>query len=749
MSNAAQRIDFRALELMAESEPARFLQIYSDLYPAADKEQRNTLDFLQAKALVSLHQFDQAEVLAMKKLSAALDSADYLQISRGNLILSRCYAASDDPGREKPYLDNALDAARHARDDHMIVSCLMQLGSWHLGRKETGKALDAYTKAARHLDPVQEPLSHAKLKLAEGNIYYHDQQYDKALPYLLAALDSAAKGEDLGMQLLIINNLSTLYSLLRRFDAAEQILSQGLDIARNSNLVMHVIRLIFNLGILYMRQDKLTEARDNLEECAAIAESVGFGDPQFKFELNNNLAGCYRYLNEPQKAVELLEEAENIAREALSTDKVKELEINKANLLLGMGRVKDGRELLRNARKYYRTNKKTAQLTLVQVNLAESYASEGKYDLALKYYRELNTTYKEYIAQLLSERTDLGKAPVIMDKTVAINPESQENRLSPQSRIPDFVGVSTGFRRALEAGLLAAQHPNANVLITGESGTGKDVLANIIHQHSVRRGFPFVAVNVSAVTPGLVESEFFGHKKGAFTSAVSDHNGYFIQANRGTLFLDEIGDMPPELQSKLLRALETRKLTPVGATKELNFDCRIISSTNRDIGELMKRNLFRLDLFHRLNTVEISIPPLRERPEDIELLVLHYLESMARASQRRVPKLDPSLLDAIRSYSFPGNVRELRNLIERLFIFNPGDYWDTNIKGFQVVINPITPEKATMDNKGQSDKELIIKALLMCSGKQKEAAKMLGISESTLTRRIAQFNLQIYTRKGR
>lgn len=750
MSTTSTQTDIKALELLAESDPPRFMQMFAGIRDSAGAGEHNTLDYLHAKALATMHQFEQAESLALEMLSSALANADYLQISRCNLILSRCYAHSEDPAREKPYLDNAWEAARQARDDGMIVSCLMQLSVWHQNRGDTAKALELYAKATRHIQPEQDPLTHAKLKLGEGTIYYHGQEYDKALPLLLEALDAAVRGEDMGMQLLIINNLSTLYSLMRRFADAEEILQRGLEIANQARLVMHVLRMIFNLGTLYMRVEKVSEARDKLEECAALAASIGFADPQFIFELNNNLAGCYRYLDQPDKAVQLLDEAEEIALKTLGTDKAKELEINKANLLLSMGRVKEGRELLRSVRKYYQTHKKLSQLTLVQVNLAESYASEGKYDLALKYYRELNTTYKDYIGQLLSERSgDHKPVPSIVPAADAAK-SATEQRDNIKDRIPDFVGSSRGFRRALEAGLLAAQHPNANVLITGESGTGKDVLANIIHQHSVRRGFPFVAVNVSAVTAGLIESEFFGHKKGAFTSAVSDHNGFFIQSNRGTLFLDEIGDMPVELQSKLLRALETRRITPVGATKELAFDCRVISSTNRDINEMMKRNFFRLDLFHRLNTIEIHIPPLRERPEDIEVLVRHYLISVARDTNRKVPKLEPALITALKNHPFPGNVRELRNLIERLFIFNPSDHWDADVLSSATGVSiPTEITLATPADNPALEKEAIINALMLSDGKQKDAARLLGVSESTLTRRIARLKLQVYTRKGR
>lgn len=749
--NDAQNLDLKKLEQMAESDPPHFLQLYQDIYRSASGSERNSLDYLYARALVTMNQLERAEEKALEMLSSALDAANYLQISQVNLILSRCYADREDRSRGKPYLDNAWEAARKAKDDTMIVSCLMLLGSWYQRSGDSSKALDYYVKASRHIDPERDPLSQAKLKLAVGTIHYLAQEYDKAMPHLLAGLEASIKAGDLGLQLLIVNNLSTLHSLMQRFQDAEAVLRRGLETAQKNQLMMHVIRLTFNLGTLFMRQNRWEEAKEQLLECSSLAASIGFSEPQFVSELNNNLAGCYRHLGEVAKAIELMDEAEVIARNFLGPDKAKELEINKANLLLDMGKLKEGRELLRSIRKYYLAHKGLAQLSMVQVNLAESYALEGKYDLALKYYRELNNTYKDYIGQLLSERSpglEKSVEEIVPGLEPAQSPTGKDRRIA--ERIPDFVGVSKGFKRALEAGLLAAQHPNASVFITGESGTGKDVLANIIHQHSVRRGFPFVAVNVSAVNSGLMESEFFGHKKGAFTSAISDHNGYFIQANRGTLFLDEIGDMPIELQAKLLRALETRRIIPVGAQKELSFDCRIISSTNREINDLMKRNIFRLDLLHRLNTIEIYIPPLRERPEDIEVLLQHYLVLIARETNRRVPKLDPSLVEAIKCMPFPGNVRELRNLIERLFIFNAEDHWGLNV--LEREISAPESEKIRQDKQAglaENEREEIINALMNSDGKQKDAARLLGISESTLTRKIAKLRLAVYTRKGK
>lgn len=321
-----------------------------------------------------------------------------------------------------------------------------------------------------------------------------------------------------------------------------------------------------------------------------------------------------------------------------------------------------------------------------------------------------------------------------------------------QSATSDFIGKSEAHRKVLEAALMAAQHPYATVLILGESGTGKDVIARIIHFNSARKNAALVSVNMAAISPSLMESEFFGHKKGSFTSAVSDNKGHFLEANNGTLFLDEISEMPFNMQAKLLRVLESRKLTPVGSSKEIAFDTRVISSTNRNILQMITNDLFRLDLFHRLNTIEIHIPPLRERPEDIEPLILHYSEKIARELKLPVPKIESSFIRRLQDYRFPGNVRELKNIIERLLIMQSEAVWDSKTLAKLPSLNlghKPEPGKDIKLRQAMLEKDEIIEALQKCQGKQKDAARLLGVSESTLTRRISAYKLEIYTRKGK
>lgn len=304
-----------------------------------------------------------------------------------------------------------------------------------------------------------------------------------------------------------------------------------------------------------------------------------------------------------------------------------------------------------------------------------------------------------------------------------------------------FIGVSSQILEVLEQAVTAANYPEANVLITGESGTGKENIARIIHYSGSRKNHIFCAVNSSAITETLLESEFFGHKKGSFTGAITDKMGFFELCNQGTLFFDEIADMPINLQAKILRATEEKVITRVGDTNQIHTDFRIISATNHDIDARVAEKKFRLDLFHRLNTLHIHIPALRERPEDIEPLLNHFVDVYATKFNR--PKLSVSgeVLDVLLKYDFPGNVRELKNLTERAIILCKGNL--LGINDFPVKPQKISTSEICDDavNLKQIEINTIRKALQSCDFNQSVAADKLGITRDALSRKMKKFNI--------
>jgi DNA-binding NtrC family response regulator len=266
----------------------------------------------------------------------------------------------------------------------------------------------------------------------------------------------------------------------------------------------------------------------------------------------------------------------------------------------------------------------------------------------------------------------------------------------------------------------------------------------MIHANSIRSDKPYVTVNCASISPSLFESEFFGHVRGSFTGANQDKQGFFQLADKGTLFLDEISEIPMEFQAKLLRAIDTKTIIPVGKGNEEKINCKIITATNNNIHKLIIENKFRLDLFHRINTIEIRISALRDRIEDLPDLVNYYVERFASETKKRKPRIAKGFLERLSTYPFPGNVRELKNYIERLFVMHYRPVWEASILDNINTLSTI--QQSTTLHTGSDIKsieaQLIRDALLKCEGKQKAAAKLLHLTESTLSRKIKRLGIK-------
>jgi transcriptional regulator with PAS, ATPase and Fis domain len=282
----------------------------------------------------------------------------------------------------------------------------------------------------------------------------------------------------------------------------------------------------------------------------------------------------------------------------------------------------------------------------------------------------------------------------------------------------------------------------ASVLIEGESGTGKELIARTIHNLSPRANGPFIAVNCSALSETLLESELFGHEKGSFTGAINSKVGRFELARGGTLFLDEIAEIKPEIQVKLLRVMEERVFERVGGIRPISMDTRVITATNRNIQKEMHDGRFREDLFYRLRTVPIKLPPLRDRADDISTLVSHFISEFNIKYKKNVHGLDPKAMTRLKKYHWPGNIRELQNAIEHAFVFVKGPI--ITISHFPDLQEPYE-EKRTGESVsvgyGEDELQAIIRALEKAKGRKAEAAKILGISRSTLWRKIKAYGL--------
>ncbi len=287
-----------------------------------------------------------------------------------------------------------------------------------------------------------------------------------------------------------------------------------------------------------------------------------------------------------------------------------------------------------------------------------------------------------------------------------------------------------------------------SVLIQGPSGTGKELLANAIHQNSRRRSGPFVPVNCAGLTETLLESELFGHAKGAFTGATADRKGLFENAHGGTLFLDEIGDMPLNMQAKLLRVLEDGIVTPVGSNKRITVDIRLISATNHDLGQLVDEKKFRQDLFFRIKGVNITLPGLHERPEDIPLLVDYFIDEAAAQIGSSVSGISEPAMNILVNYQWPGNIRQLRTCIRTMIVMADGDQLDVQdippeVRNIRQLSGSVSSTKTPLGQMplDEIEKQAIIETLARTNNNREQAAKILGIGERTLYRKIKEYGL--------
>jgi len=360
---------------------------------------------------------------------------------------------------------------------------------------------------------------------------------------------------------------------------------------------------------------------------------------------------------------------------------------------------------------------------------------------------------KEGALDYLTKPIDLEELLLIIQKVLERSTLIRENK-DLKTRLQErytFQNIIYGSPKMEEVmGLIARVAPSqATVLIRGESGAGKELIANAIHYASARSEKPFVKMSCSAIPETLLESELFGHEKGAFTGAIQKRIGRFEEADSGTLFLDEIGELSPSTQVKLLRILQEREFQRLGSNLNLRTDVRVITATHRNLEEAMRNGLFREDLYYRLNVISIHLPPLRERKEDIPLLIDHFLKKYSELNQKKIQDLSKEARILLLRHSYPGNVRELENLIERAVVLCRGEVITTQDLPFHLQEGPsekvweISGKTKTLpDSLEEIERDLIVKALHQYQGVQTRAAESLGISERVLRYKIKKYGIR-------
>jgi len=376
----------------------------------------------------------------------------------------------------------------------------------------------------------------------------------------------------------------------------------------------------------------------------------------------------------------------------------------------------------------------------------------------------------------LTKPFSLKEVDTLLDKALermALNREVEslrrEHERSVKQALSGMVGESPAMQEVKAVLSKVAKSPATTVLVQGETGTGKEVAARTLHYLSEQRNGPFVAVNCSAIPENLVESELFGHERGAFTDAKSSRRGLLEEAENGTFFLDEISDLPIGMQAKLLRVLQERVMRPVGGSRDIPVNTRVIAASNRNLFECVQGGTFREDLYYRLQVVPITLPPLRDRQDDLELLLQYFVQQFAQDFKRPPIKIYPSNLDALRKYQWPGNVRELRNCVERAMLLGlatiePGMPQANKFgQTTQIVRRRQSSSSLPVSGRGSErewvlriknpaleevEKELIFKVLDRCNGNKIQAAELLGINRTTLYRKLAQYQIGANSGKG-
>jgi DNA-binding NtrC family response regulator len=386
----------------------------------------------------------------------------------------------------------------------------------------------------------------------------------------------------------------------------------------------------------------------------------------------------------------------------------------------------DGLELLRQIKRHDPATEVIIMTGYPTVGSAVEALKEGAYDYLTK------PLILDEIRHLLGH--------VVERRFLRQEVVSLRSRLGEQLALKEMVGVSPQMLRIKEV-IAKVAMTDSPVLIEGESGTGKELVAAAIHQLSSRAKKPLIPVNCGAIPRDLLESEFFGHVRGAFSGAVADALGLFRSADDGTLFLDEIAELPPQLQVKLLRTLQEKEVRPVGTSKAFSVDVRVIAATNRHLDEAIRDGSLRQDLFYRLNVVRIHLPPLRERKEDIPALVTHFIREFTQRFRREVTGLTREAMESLMTYSFPGNVRELENMLERAYAL--GAQGEIGIQDLPA-LQPGTPAiegNRPLPTLADMERELILQALKSFGGDKEKAAQALGLSRRTIYRRLKEYGL--------
>ncbi len=605
---------------------------------------------------------------------------------------------------EKYYLQG-LDFAENNNYTDALKAAYSALGRLYLQRKLLNTASEFFQKGlALYPEDNQDP-ERATIINNLCLAYTYNKQYDQAIEALQTIDRNSIKEIDLELYYSILFNLGVCYMHKGEYETAEEYYIETIEYTEENSLGDFYLRCKINLGIVEWKKGNSENALEHLESCLPQAEKTK--NHQHQYEIFNLLGEIYQEKKEYAKAVRSYKRAIKIKEK---NDLYGDIESTLKNLAVCQAK-------LNNFEKAYENLGKS-------INMHEQYHEQ----LEEKKIAESGSLIKSGL-----------KSEYIYNNSLSLISREMSAKIGNE-----IIGNSKLLQEVIEKAYLVAGNKDASVTIKGESGTGKDLIARLIHFASARAKYRFTPINSAVFTEGLAQSTLFGHVKGAFTGANGDHTGYFKYADKGSIFFDEVSDMPQAIQSQLLRVIETRKVRPVGSDREIKTDFRLICATNKDLSKLLEKNEFRFDLYNRIKTLEISIPPLRERRDDIPLLIDHFMDKISRRLHREKPTISAQVIENLMEYDYPGNVRELISIMEKLILFcekNKIEKEDVHFLRSKQIME--IKESGDLNlNLTENEQKLIELALEKADKVKVEAAKLLGISPYSLYRRLKKLDIK-------
>ncbi len=669
------------------------------------------------------------------------------------------------------YLETAREFYENRGEDKYLGPVLANLGMSYRSLGDFARALPVLKQSIE----ISKRHKLVNLIYAYNNlasVYFRLMQYDKALEFYQLALQTSQEMDHDDLISSIYNNMANVYNDLGVLNQAMLHYKKSLESIKSQENLPTSSSTLSNIGIVCLREKRYEEAEMWFKRSIDLCEKHQLKRNQAKNYLE--ISKVYANRKDFEKAFDYVGRAEKFYREASAPYFIADVLRFRGRFLLMQNDYGAAESVFLESLEVARKHDFQSQIQLVCEEMVVLYEQTYNPEQLIKYQKLLlqgvrsfdEQEYDRKLANLqvvFEAEQKEREAEIYRLKTIELEKKNQEifvqkqelERTLDQLRKSEIsykylnqeikeklgftiIGESQQMKRIIDLIQRVAATPTTSVLITGETGTGKELVARAIHEYSDRKGKNFCAVNVSSVPETLFESEFFGYKKHAFTGAKEDKAGWFEIANEGTLFLDEVGTWQSQLQSKFLRVLENRKIIPVGSDREIPVDFRLVSATNDNLQSMIEDGSFRADLYYRLSSFVVNISPLRERVEDIPVLLEFFVKHYSTLLNKRINKIEKQIESALMSYSFPGNVRELKNIVERAVIISNSS--TLKLSCFNI------PDSAQNDDivtpLAVLEKDMVLKALKLTGFHQRNAAKLLSITPKSLERRMIKYEIK-------